>query len=151
MRGTQEAESEDLLTAFHLERLRAYASDKETWHAVDAIAFETIPLAREVKAIRRAVAALEDELAPEERKPWWVCTIYPGGEIPEEHPGVVEGDWEPKTCSRHISMTFPLQPPLGPTKAKARVMQCPTRSVSIAPQRRTLRVLSLPRATRLPK
>jgi homocysteine S-methyltransferase len=84
---SQEAESEDLLTAFHLERLRAYASDKETWRAVDAIAFETIPLAREVKAIRRAVAALEDELAPEERKPWWVCTIYPGGEIPEEHPG----------------------------------------------------------------
>jgi homocysteine S-methyltransferase len=84
---TQETESEDLLTAFHLERLRAYASDKETWRAVDAIAFETIPLAREVKAIRRAVAVLEDELAPEERKPWWVCTIYPGGEIPEEHPG----------------------------------------------------------------
>lgn len=85
--STQEVESEDLLTAFHLERLRAYASDKETWRAVDAIAFETIPLAREVKAIRRAVAALEDELAPKERKPWWVCTIYPGGDIPEEHPG----------------------------------------------------------------
>ncbi|KAI0268013.1 Homocysteine S-methyltransferase [Russula aff. rugulosa BPL654] len=82
-----ENESEDLLTAFHLERLRAYASDKETWRAVDAIAFETIPLAREVKAIRRAVAALEDELALEERKPWWVCTVYPDGEIPEEHPG----------------------------------------------------------------
>jgi homocysteine S-methyltransferase len=85
--STQETESEDLLTAFHLERLRAYASDKEAWRAVDAIAFETIPLAREVKAIRRAVAALEDELAPEERKPWWVCIICPGGEIPEEHPG----------------------------------------------------------------
>ena len=85
--SAQESESEDLLTAFHLERLRAYASDKETWREVDAIAFETIPLAREVKAIRRAVAALEDELSPEERKPWWVCTIYPGGEIPEEHPG----------------------------------------------------------------
>lgn len=85
--SAQESESEDLLTAFHLERLRAYASDKETWRAVDAIAFETIPLAREVKAIRRAVAALEDELALEERKPWWVCTVYPDGEIPEEHPG----------------------------------------------------------------
>ena len=85
--SAQESESEDLLTAFHLERLRAYASDKDTWRAVDAIAFETIPLAREVKAIRRAVAALEDELAPEERKPWWVSTIFPGGEIPEEHPG----------------------------------------------------------------
>ncbi len=89
--STQEAESEDLLTAFHLERLRAYASDKEAWRAVNAIAFETIPLAREVKAIRRAVAALEDELSPEERKPWWVCTIYPGGKIPEEHAEAGEG------------------------------------------------------------
>ena len=86
--STQEAESEDALTAFHLERLRVYASDKETWRAVDAIAFETIPLAREVKAIRRAVATLEDELAPGERKPWWVCTVYPGGEFPEEHAGL---------------------------------------------------------------
>ena len=86
--STQEAESEDALTAFHLERLRVYASDKETWRAVDAIAFETIPLAREVKAIRRAVATLEDELAPGERKPWWVCTVYPEGEFPEEHAGL---------------------------------------------------------------
>jgi homocysteine S-methyltransferase len=47
--------------------------------------FETVPLAREVKAIRRAV---EDEhQLTAEKKPWWVCTIYPGGEIPEEHPG----------------------------------------------------------------
>ena len=85
------SESEDLLAAFHLERLRAYAADEQTWRAVDAIAFETVPLAREVKAIRRAVAALEDELlAAEEsleRKPWWICAVYPGGEIPEERPG----------------------------------------------------------------
>ena len=81
----QEAQSEEALAAFHLERLRVYASDKETWRAVDAVAFETIPLAREVRAIRRAVAALEDELAPEERKPWWVCTVYAAGEFPEEH------------------------------------------------------------------
>ena len=89
--STQEAESEDVLTAFHLERLRVYASDKETWRAVDAIAFETIPLAREVKAIRRAVATLEDELAPGERKPWWVCTVYPGGKFPEEQAGLGGG------------------------------------------------------------
>jgi homocysteine S-methyltransferase len=83
----QEAQSEEALASFHLERLRVYASDKETWRAVDALAFETIPLAREVRAIRRAVAALEDELAPEERKPWWVCTVYAAGEFPEERAG----------------------------------------------------------------
>jgi len=80
----QEAHSEDELMAFHLERLRAYAADKETWRAVDALAFETVPLAREVRAIRRAVAALEDEVAPEERKPWWVCAVYTNGAFPEE-------------------------------------------------------------------
>jgi homocysteine S-methyltransferase len=81
----QEVQSEEALAAFHLERLRVYTSDKETWRALDALAFETIPLAREVRAIRRAVAALEDELVPEERKPWWVCTVYAAGEFPEEH------------------------------------------------------------------
>ena len=80
----QEAHSEDELVAFHLERLRAYAADKETWRAVDALAFETVPLAREVRAIRRAVAALEDEVTPEERKPWWVCAVYTDGAFPEE-------------------------------------------------------------------
>jgi len=81
---TQEAQSEDLLAAFHLERLRVYASNEKTWREIDALAFETVPLAREVKAIRRAVAMLEDEIAPEERKPWWVCAVYTGGQFPEE-------------------------------------------------------------------
>jgi homocysteine S-methyltransferase len=89
--STQSAESEDALTAFHLERLRVYASDKEAWRLVDAVTFETVPLAREVKAIRRAVAVLEDELALGERKPWWVCIVCPEGEIPEEHAEVGRG------------------------------------------------------------
>ncbi|KAF8269262.1 Homocysteine S-methyltransferase [Lactarius quietus] len=81
----QEAQSEAALAAFHLERLRAYATDAQTWRSIDVLAFETIPLAREVRAIRRAVAALEDDgLAPEERKPWWVCAVYTGGEFPEQ-------------------------------------------------------------------
>lgn len=81
----QEAEAEAALTAFHLERLRAYAADAQTWRSIDALAFETVPLAREVRAIRRAVAVLEDDvLAPEERKPWWICAVYTGGEFPEQ-------------------------------------------------------------------
>ena len=84
----QEAQSEAALATFHLERLRIYAADAATWRSIDALAFETIPLAREVRAIRRAVAALEDDsLAPEDRKPWWVCTVYPGGEFPEQQLG----------------------------------------------------------------
>jgi len=101
--GVQEARSEDALAAFHLERLRVYASDKETWRAVDAVAFETIPLAREVRAIRRAVAALEDELAPEERKPWWVCTVYAAGEFPE---GRAEGNGGGGLGAREVLASF---------------------------------------------
>ena len=83
-----EAQAEAALAAFHLERLRVYATDAATWGSIDALAFETIPLAREVRAIRRAVAALEDDsLVPEDRKPWWVCTVYPGGEFPEQRLG----------------------------------------------------------------
>ena len=47
----QEAQSEEVLAAFHLERLRVYASDKETWHAVDT-------LAREVRAIQHSRMSL---------------------------------------------------------------------------------------------
>jgi homocysteine S-methyltransferase len=84
----QEAVAEAALTVFHLERLRAYAADAQTWRSIDALAFETVPLAREVRAIRRAVAVLEDESL--ERKPWWVCAVYTGGEFPEESVG---GGW----------------------------------------------------------
>lgn len=85
----QAAQAERALATFHLERLRAYAADAPTWRSIDALAFETVPLAREVRAIRRAVAALEDDgLAPEERKPWWVCAVYGGGgEFPEQQQG----------------------------------------------------------------
>ncbi|KAH8995252.1 Homocysteine S-methyltransferase [Lactarius hatsudake] len=78
----QEAQAEAALAAFHLERLRAYAADAQTWRSIDALAFETVPLTREVRAIRRAVAALEDDGL--ERKPWWVCAVYTGGEFPEQ-------------------------------------------------------------------
>ncbi|KAH9014658.1 Homocysteine S-methyltransferase [Lactarius pseudohatsudake] len=85
----QEAQAEAALAAFHLERLRAYAADAQTWRSIDALAFETVPLAREVRAIRRAVAALEDDGF--ERKPWWVCAVYTGGEFPEQQQGASGG------------------------------------------------------------
>ncbi|KAI0267061.1 Homocysteine S-methyltransferase [Gloeopeniophorella convolvens] len=78
------AGAEDALAAFHLERLRVFADDAPTWRAIDALAFETVPLAREVRALRRAVATLEGELAPADRKPWWVTVVWPEGRFPEE-------------------------------------------------------------------
>jgi homocysteine S-methyltransferase len=103
----QEAQAEAALTAFHLERLREYAADATTWRSIDALAFETVPLAREVRAIRRAVAALEDDgLAPEERKPWWVCAVYTGGEFPEQQQGQQGGDGDGRLGARDVLAAY---------------------------------------------
>jgi homocysteine S-methyltransferase len=78
-----------------------------TWRSIDALAFETVPLAREVRAIRRAVAALEDDgLAPEERKPWWVCAVYTGGEFPEQQQGQQGGDGDGRLGARDVLAAY---------------------------------------------
>ncbi|KZT04271.1 Homocysteine S-methyltransferase [Laetiporus sulphureus 93-53] len=79
-----EEEAIDALTAFHLERLRVFTEDRDVWDLIDFIAFETVPLTREVKAIRRAVGMLQNETGVAEMKPWWIGTVYPGGRFPEE-------------------------------------------------------------------
>ncbi|KAJ3523055.1 hypothetical protein NM688_g8788 [Phlebia brevispora] len=62
-----EERATEALKKFHLERLRVFASDRETWDDIDWIAFETVPLRREIRAIRRAM----DELRSEGKtKPW---------------------------------------------------------------------------------
>ncbi|KAI0644690.1 Homocysteine S-methyltransferase [Trametes meyenii] len=92
---TQEAVAIDALADFHYERLRIFAEDEETWAAVDFIAFETVPLRREVYAIRRAVARFQDTQdigglgtgGISKMKPWWISTDYPEGRYPEAKVG----------------------------------------------------------------
>ncbi|EGO00419.1 hypothetical protein SERLA73DRAFT_181000 [Serpula lacrymans var. lacrymans S7.3] len=80
----QRESSIDALAHFHSERLQVFTSDRECWDAVDCIAFETVPLAREVKAIRRAMGMLGGAVADNgEWKPWWISTVFPGGHYPE--------------------------------------------------------------------
>ncbi|KII92717.1 hypothetical protein PLICRDRAFT_172773 [Plicaturopsis crispa FD-325 SS-3] len=86
-RNTFDAESPEAVEAsiqalseFHLERLSVFARDVETWPAIDCVAFETAPLAREVKAIRRAVDQLQHTV---QMKPWWISLIFPHGRYPE--------------------------------------------------------------------
>lgn len=67
-----------LLEAFYAERLAVFVNDAETWGMLDWLAFETVPLLREVRAIRRAVGALGPKA-----KPWWVSNVFPGGKLPE--------------------------------------------------------------------
>lgn len=80
----QEEKAVAALTAFHLERLRALVGDVETWAAIDFVAFETVPLVREIRAIRHALELLVQEHGASAAKPWWISTVYPGGRFPQE-------------------------------------------------------------------
>lgn len=73
------------LASFHAERLIAYTEMSDTWDLVDCIAFETIPLAREVTAIRRAVTTVTAILQEKgmRMKPWWITAVFPDGQYPE--------------------------------------------------------------------
>lgn len=76
---------EAALAAYHLDRLRTYASDEATWKAVGWLAFETVPVLSEVRGIRRAVAQLYTELSARWgeaewwRKPFWITSAFPDG------------------------------------------------------------------------
>ncbi|KAL0957082.1 hypothetical protein HGRIS_003178 [Hohenbuehelia grisea] len=64
------------LAEFHFERLKAYLSDSATWGMIDLLAFETVPVLREITAIRKAVQMVEAEITKQGQavtlKPWWI-------------------------------------------------------------------------------
>lgn len=78
----------DALSEFHFNRLSIFASDPETWNSINFLAFETVPLRREVLAIRKAVSELYIEIQKNQGerflKPWWISCVFPDGESPEE-------------------------------------------------------------------
>lgn len=75
----------EALTDFHAERLLAYSQIPEAWRLVDGIAFETVPVAREITAIRRAVTRVADTLRVKGKhmKPWWLTAVFPDGRCSE--------------------------------------------------------------------
>lgn len=68
------------LTRFHEDRIRVFTSDKETWDKVDFVAFETVPVVREVEAIRQAMNNVKESISP---KPWWITATFPEGKYPD--------------------------------------------------------------------
>ncbi|KAL0572780.1 AdoMet-homocysteine methyltransferase, partial [Marasmius crinis-equi] len=99
------------LAEFHRERLMMFLEDEEgrkVWNKVDCIAFETIPLVREIRAIRIAVSQAfqgRDELS----KPWWISAIFPDGIFPEGNPAEAKLRLEKRDVVRAMlgSMTNP--------------------------------------------
>ncbi|ELU42685.1 40S ribosomal protein S0 [Rhizoctonia solani AG-1 IA] len=79
-----EQKAENALLKFHLERISMLASTKETWDAIDIIAFETVPLLREARAIRRAMTAFASANPSLRIPPWWISFNFPDGVLPEQ-------------------------------------------------------------------
>ncbi|TFY82398.1 hypothetical protein EWM64_g1610 [Hericium alpestre] len=84
----KEAIAIDALTDFHLQRLRVFANEVEIWSAIDCVAFETVPLRREMEAIKVAMRLLDHEMAYRPQgfdwKPWWISAVFPSGRSPQE-------------------------------------------------------------------
>ncbi|KAF8143355.1 Homocysteine S-methyltransferase [Mycena galopus ATCC 62051] len=77
----KEEEATAALARFHFERLCVFADDEAVWDTLDFIAFETVPLVREIRAIRMAMADLEKKTV--KRKPWWISFVFLQGNFPE--------------------------------------------------------------------
>ncbi|KAJ3789573.1 Homocysteine S-methyltransferase [Lentinula aff. detonsa] len=78
-------ESIHALTQFHFERLLIIFENDASWNSIDYIAFETVPLTREIQAIRRAMGLLGERIARggTSTKPWWISMVFPDGHYPE--------------------------------------------------------------------
>jgi len=73
------------LVNFHLSRLQAFGPLLPT---IDFIAFETIPLAREITAIRQAVSLLD---GPSKDIPFWIGVACPSGNWADKRDGGLGG------------------------------------------------------------
>jgi len=51
---------------------------KECWEVVDFVAFETLPLIREVEAVRLVMGQVERVVGEEDRMPFWITCVFPG-------------------------------------------------------------------------
>ena len=78
--STDDKSAEEALYKFHLSRLQAY-SRSTSWNEVEWIGFETIPLLREVRAIKRAMGDSGDE------KKYWIACTFPDGRCAESTEG----------------------------------------------------------------
>jgi homocysteine S-methyltransferase len=62
------------LYEFHIERIRVFIDDMKTWDDIDIVAFETLPVSREVRAVREVMSQLEKEGI---QKRFWVSCVFP--------------------------------------------------------------------------
>ncbi|KAL2831663.1 Homocysteine S-methyltransferase [Aspergillus pseudoustus] len=82
----REMDGEHTLRSWHARRLGVFVENREAWDDVDYVAFETVKRADEVRAVRGAMLDVtqgQGQGQGYERKPWWVCGVFPAEEVDE--------------------------------------------------------------------
>jgi homocysteine S-methyltransferase len=74
--------SVEQLRDWHNARLNIFTEGEEVWHDVDMVAFETVPLLAEIKAVRQTIWMAQQNSANFKReKPFWISCVFPGKEL----------------------------------------------------------------------
>ena len=61
------------LAQWHRQRLEIFKNDRMTWDDVDYVAFETIPVLEEVRAVRRVMDQCN---TGSDKKSWWISCVF---------------------------------------------------------------------------
>ena len=65
------------LARWHRQRLEVFQSDATTWRDVDYVAFETLPVLAEVRAVR----AVMGQCNSQGDKKWWISCVFPNDNL----------------------------------------------------------------------
>jgi homocysteine S-methyltransferase len=65
------------LRDWHLERLGMFIEVEDTWNDIDIVAFETVPLLREIVAVRQTMFLAHEKEPRNAEKPFWISCVFP--------------------------------------------------------------------------
>lgn len=102
--------AETELEEWHYNRLLVFASDPSIWSKISYVAFETLPVLYEARAIRRAMTRLkrylQNKKTQEKEKmkhwpKWWISFVFPDGKLPAST-SLEEGDVSPSNIVKTL-------------------------------------------------
>ena len=67
------------LATWHERRLNIFRLDAPTWKDIDFVAFETLPVLEEVRAVRQVMTRINNEGLNTKR--WWVSCVFPNDDL----------------------------------------------------------------------
>lgn len=73
----EEMTTSEGLARWHRQRLEVFQRDATTWKDVDYIAFETLPVLAEVRAVREVMHQYDGQ----GEKKWWISCVFPNDDL----------------------------------------------------------------------